>query len=168
MKTNELPSQERLQELFRYNPETGVLMWATREESKRVHWKNAGKIALNSKSPSGYKRGSINRISVRAHRIIFKLVHGIEPDEIDHINGDRSDNRIANLRSCSRRENMTNLRSRRNGATELPLNVTRQKSGNFTASIKFRSRTYFLGTFPTKDEASAAAMGAIALTSMLP
>lgn len=167
MKTNRLPSQERLKELFRYDPETGQLFWATREESNRVPPRFAGKEALSSFSPSGYKRGSIGRVSVRAHRVIFKLVHDQEPEEVDHINGDRSDNRIANLRASTRRENMANLARRRNGELEVPVNVIKSKSGMFRSQIHFRGRKCYLGTFATAEEAAAAAVGAIALTKKL-
>jgi hypothetical protein len=50
----------------------------------------------------------------KVHRLIFMLVHGYLPKEIDHINGDRSDNRIENLREVSRSENQYNKSAQRN------------------------------------------------------
>lgn len=122
-----LPPQTYLLECFDYFAETGDLVWRRRPQShfqagkhSRGHhqraWnaKYAGKPAC-ARTPQGYLRTSINKRSFYAHRIIWKLVHGVEPSTIDHINGDRADNRIENLRSVSQAQNARNMKPRSSG-----------------------------------------------------
>lgn len=87
-----------------------------------LYWK---KVAHpNKQYLVGKEVGSIHKTGYRhvtwmgkvwkVHRLIFMLVHGYLPKEIDHINGDRSDNRIENLREVSRSENQYNKSAQRN------------------------------------------------------
>ncbi|WP_187989797.1 HNH endonuclease [Hafnia alvei] len=102
-KRKPLPSRECLTELFNYNSKTGSL-------TRKTTGKEADFIAI-----SGYGRLCIDGQLYFTHRIIWKLIHGYDPVDIDHINGIRSDNRISNLRDVSARENNRNIGlSRRN------------------------------------------------------
>ena len=131
MAKRQLPSQEVLRQLLRYEPETGKLFWKERPEqmfSETVsrsrthacaHWnsRHAGKEALYGIN-QGYKWGRIFGRPYLAHRVIWKMVHGYDPaEQIDHINGDRSDNRISNLREASALENGKNGGMRRNNSS---------------------------------------------------
>lgn len=115
-----LPSREYLLKRLRYEPETGKLHWLPRtpdmvrcgnttSEANCSTWnrRNAGKEALVSNT-AGYRTGRIDDAGVRAHRVIWKMVTGEEPEVIDHINGDRADNRWANLRSGTHADNRKN------------------------------------------------------------
>ena len=83
-----LPSQNRLLELFDYKPETGVLTWKVSRGGQR-----AGDTAGTPQE--GYVQIFVDGTAYRAHRLIFKLVTGREPvGQIDHENGNRSDNRL--------------------------------------------------------------------------
>lgn len=118
-----LPSPEVLRQLLRYEPETGKLFWKERgpewfqgretpAEYIAARWnsKNAGNPALNCISSLGYKKGAVLDIPVMAHRVIWAIEHGHWPEfDIDHINGDRSDNRDCNLREATRAENLQNV-----------------------------------------------------------
>jgi hypothetical protein len=106
METKPLPSQSELSKLLRYEPETGRLIW--RPQSGRVkEWntKYAGQEAFAHVNDRGYRCGRIAGRDYKAHRIIWKLVHGHDPEYIDHINMDRGDNRLCNLRSVTHAEN---------------------------------------------------------------
>lgn len=102
---------------------------------------------------AGYKRPD-NRIVIRiqgnsymAHRLIFKITTGIEPKEIDHINGDPSDNRIENLREISRSQNSynTNLRStNKSGFKGVCFDKSRSK---WIATISNNYKTINLGRY---------------------
>jgi hypothetical protein len=108
-KSNPLPSIAFLSEHFLCDPVNGRLFW---KKGKRAG-KEAGAPQNGYKSIQVTKDGK--RFNLKAHRVIWKMVHGTEPDEIDHINGARSDNRIENLRSVSCSSNQKN-KSRQKGS----------------------------------------------------
>ena len=116
-----LPTPATLRKLLRYDPETGKLFWRTRpvemfgnnKQPAKWRWQSwnarfSGQEAFTT-DKDGYKMGAIFNVKHRTHRVIWALVHGKWPkDEIDHINHNRSDNRIENLRSVSGHENKKN------------------------------------------------------------
>ncbi len=159
MKTNELPSQDHLREIFDYNPEDGVLTWRPRNLKGRgyanFNSRRAGKEAFTTISPKGYRRGTLGGKCVFAHRVIYKWWHGIDADEVDHINCDRLDNRIENLRSVSRRENTRNLKKRYDGVRTLPVCV-QYIAGRYRAIVRKDGRNVLIGCFDTPDQASDA------------
>ena len=161
-----LPAQHDLRQLFDYDPESGQLLWKRRDVSmfkdkkqpaspNAAIWngKNAGRVAC-SRTASGYLETSVFKRRLLAHRVIWKWVHGEEPDEIDHINGDRADNRLVNLRSVHHEANGRNLARRKNntsGATGV------SRYGNrWLARICPSRRTIYIGIFDSFDEAVAA------------
>lgn len=123
MRIKTLPPADILRQLLEYDPETGALRWKPRgvewfEESPRrggaanvcAVWnaRYANKDAFTRVTDKGYRVGKLLGASYSAHRVIWKLVTGIEPEEIDHINRDKGDNRLANLRSVDHSANMRN------------------------------------------------------------
>lgn len=124
-----LPSADVLRQLLDYNPETGELTWKPRDASvftsttthsadalaRQFNKKYAGKRALAALDNVGYRSGRLLSSQVRAHRVIWKMVYGYEPKLIDHINQDKKDNRICNLRDVSKAANSVNRECRRNG-----------------------------------------------------
>lgn len=121
MAAKPLPDQALLLKLLRYNPETGKLYWRERTPSDYAHTSNPERHcrAFNSKFRSreafaandkGYKITNLKGFGkMRAHRIIWCMVYGRFPDQIDHINQDKGDNRLANLRETSREGNARNV-----------------------------------------------------------
>ena len=118
MKTLDL---ELLVEALRYEPETGKLFWLPRASdvfgspASRVRWNGhyAGAEALTYKTDRGYLRGNIFGTLYRAHRVAWAIHFAEWPaSEIDHRDGDRANNKIANLREATRSENLANRRSR--------------------------------------------------------
>lgn len=109
MAKEELPSPEYLRKRFDYNPDTGVLTWRDCiDMPQKWRTRHAGKEAFTAKT-NDYKRGALGKFWLRAHRVAWAIHYGKWPKgEIDHINGDRSDNRIKNLRDVNRSENMRN------------------------------------------------------------
>lgn len=114
-----LPSQDYLRQCFDYDPHSGDLVWRQRPlehfKLRRValawNTQNAGRL-INCRDRFGYRVCSVDKKIRRAHRLIWMLVHNVEPDEVDHINGDPADNRLLNLRSCTHRENLSNTKRR--------------------------------------------------------
>jgi hypothetical protein len=95
-----LPSRLRINELFVYD--NGKLF------NRIDRWRARAGQEAGTFCEDGYRYIRVDRKQYLAHRIIWKLLYGEDPEEIDHINGNRSDNRITNLRSVSRLENMRN------------------------------------------------------------
>jgi len=111
-----------LQELKRrlsYDPASGELRWLPRDRSEFGHkrdyeaWRARyeNKRAFTAKTASGYHVGRFDGVNIYAHRVAWVFHSGDWPDgEIDHINGDRTDNRIANLRAVTTALNAKNKR----------------------------------------------------------
>lgn len=170
----ELPTPSMARELLSYNPETGELCWLQRSEKhftatphrtalQQANWwnsRNAGKQAFTAVNPDGYHCGIILRKSMSAHRLIWAIYFGEWPSEIDHINGVRTDNRIANLREVSRSENCRNrglIITNQSGVR----GVHHLKTGRWTAAINDRCNTRkHLGTFDSFAEAAQARLNA--------
>lgn len=166
--TDELPPTELLRKLLRYEPETGKLFWKERSvdmfsdgkqtaEHNCASWneKYAGKEAFTA-GDRGYKQGLILGRNYKAHRVIWALVNGEWPDNIDHINGIRDDNRIDNLRSVSQAENNRNAKRRSNNTSGV-CGVHWYKRGNkWVAQIRADGNIKHLGYFTDFDDAVAA------------
>lgn len=111
-----LPPQDILNRLLRYDAQTGKMFWRCKDASESVttaqanNWnsRRAGAEAFTASDTTGRRRGKIGGTIYQAHRIVWKLVFGTDPNVIDHINGDPSDNRVENLRSCSFADNARN------------------------------------------------------------
>ena len=166
MAASRLPPPNELRQLLRYEPDTGNLFWRTRCDGMFLgrgkpasqlcagwNTRYAGSRALGHKNNRGYFSGNICGVPVLAHRAIWAMVRGEWPEFIDHINGDRADNRLSNLRSVSRVDNNRNRRLNRNNTTG-SAGVKRLENGRWTARIRVDGRSYWLGTFDTKTEAA--------------
>ncbi|WP_296257782.1 MULTISPECIES: HNH endonuclease [unclassified Pseudomonas] len=103
-----LITAERLRELVSYDPETGLMHW--REAIQRVR---AGAVC-GSLNNHGYRQIGIEKKTMMVHRLVWLYVHGYHPTMIDHINGNRDDNRIANLREVTNSQNQMNKSRQRN------------------------------------------------------
>lgn len=119
----------------------------------------AGKQAFIQVAADGYLSGTITARVLLAHRIAWAIYHGEEPDRtIDHINGDRADNRICNLRLVPMVENARNLSLRKDNKYGHMGIWKRPEGGSrpWRACIKVNYRQITLGYFATKEEAIAA------------
>ena len=138
---------EYLKELLSYDPEKGHLIWKVPRGNKL----KAGDLA-GSNHHSGYKEVQALGKVYRYHRVCWFLHYGKEPDKhIDHENGDRSDNRISNLRLVTNRENASNRDIHRNG--KLIGACLNKRRNNWLSSIRIGSKNIFLGYYKTELEA---------------
>lgn len=148
--SDELTS-DRLKELVSYNPDTGVFTRKIRTSNRINLGSTAGHIRKD-----GYVGIKIDGRAEKCHRLAWLYVYGCWPEnEIDHINGDPSDNRIANLRDISHAHNTQNTRKPRSDNTSGFLGV-HAWNGGFVASINVDKKRIKLGTFSTAEEAHAA------------
>lgn len=148
------PSVEYLRECLRYEPETGKLYWLPRS-GVPASWntKYAGKEAFTAIA-QGYRRGLLNYKGYKAHRVAWALYYGQWPEgEIDHINHDRLDNRIENLRVVTLAENQKNktpYRNNKSGATGVYWNT---RASRWCAQIRVAGRGVYLGLFASLKDA---------------
>ena len=111
---NITPDKEYLCEIFHYDEHTGRLTWR-KPTSPRA--KVGDEVGYTSQR--GYRVTKVMNGRYRVHRLIYKMMTGEEPDEVDHINNIKDDNRWLNLRSVTRQENQLNrIDSKRNGGVK--------------------------------------------------
>lgn len=158
---------EQLRELLLCDPENGTLTWKVRPGTDRcTKWWNtryAGKPAMTAIGNHGYHFGNIHNKTVLAHRVVWAICIGQWPPcEVDHINGIRTDNSLANLRSVSRAENAKNTRARIR-KSGLPCGVYEQTTskGRYRADIQIGGKRKTVGCFGSIEEARAAYLAAI-------
>ena len=151
-------SANELAKEISYDPASGVFTWL----SDRGNKVRAGHVA-GSLDKDSYTLIFIGGRARKAHRLAFLLMTGNEPaGEVDHINGDRSDNRWGNLREVDRVANSHNKRVAHKQNKSGLLGVSTNRRG-FTATIKCNGARHYLGYFATAEEAHAEYMKAKAL-----
>lgn len=143
-------TQKRLKQLFFYNTKTGLF---TRLCTPR---RGPRPERVGTKSSQGYLQMWIDGVRYSAHRVIWFYMTGSWPEnEIDHVNGERMDNKWSNLRDATRTLNLENQRRANSRSTTgfLGISPNREK---FQAQIKANGVRYCLGNFHTAEQAHAA------------
>lgn len=149
--------QETLRKILRYDSNTGYFYWI--ESRHLIEEGQRAEIDRGDGYLSIYYEGRYHR----AHRLAWIYIHGEISARvlIDHINCIRSDNRIENLRLCSRKENPQNARAPRSHNKTGFLGVSLDKSsGKYVASIHANGKKRTIGRYATPEEASAAYLAA--------
>ena len=142
-------TQADLHEWLNYNPETGVFTW-NKKPNRRI---KAGSAASNPRR-DGYERIGLMGRRYLTHRLAWLHVFGELPDcDIDHINGDPSDNRICNLRKASRSENLFNRGPGKNNKSGHKGVFWNSKSQRWQAVAQVRGVSHCLGFYREKSAA---------------
>lgn len=142
---------DALKSLLRYDPETGLIYWTAK--GKGMIKKKAAGTLLHS----GYLGICIGPKRWQAHRIAWALHHGQWPkDQIDHINGVKTDNRICNLREATNAQNGKNLKLSKANKTGIAGVCWSKRYQNYRAYIKVEHKQKYLGTFKTIEGAAKA------------
>ena len=159
MTRKDLPPVELLRKLLRYEPETGKLFWMERvdaSQSWNTRYAGSDAGAIHSR---GYVHVSLLGSRYKAHRLVWAMITGAAPSgDIDHINGDRSDNRAENLRDVDGHENRKNSKLQANNKTGVPGVFYRTDRGRWIAYIKVMGKRKHIGTFDSFDDAVSARM----------
>lgn len=146
--------------LLEYNDEQGALIWKKRPNTmpynRIFNSRFTGKIA-GVPNNTGHVLVSVRGTRILAHRIIWALHTGDWPKgQIDHINGNPSDNRISNLRDIPHTFNQRNMKKNcRNTSGYCGVRMAKTQ-GKWFSTIQIENRTKYLGTFETKEAAFAA------------
>ena len=139
---------ERLRERLSYCPETGVFRWLGARQNKG---------SITGGLHNGYCRIKIDGRKYYAHRLVWLYVHGCWPrGDIDHRNGVRDDNRLANLREATESENSRNAKRRSNNTSGFKGANWCSREAKWRAQIDVGRRKINLGYHDTPEAAHAA------------
>lgn len=170
MADRQLPSPGLLRQLLKYDSTSGALTWRRRpisffrddarwsagQSCKRWNTRYAGKEAFTA-TVTGYRCGRLSKRNYLAHRVIWAMVYDEWPvSEVDHIDRDRQNNRICNLRLATRSENAANQCMRSNNRSGFKGVTWSKVAKKWTAEISFNNKRNYLGLFETKEEAALA------------
>lgn len=152
----ETPTQARLRELLNYDPDAGRFTWKIGRQGTGA---SIGKIA-GGKGKNGYVYIGVDQRRMLAHRLAFLFMTGEIPELVDHIDGDKTNNRWANLRAATKSTNGQNMRRHHAGNISGFLGVSwsnANKSKPWVAQIKPPDGgTRNLGYYETPEEAHQA------------
>lgn len=158
-------TKEELLKYLHYEPETGEFTWKTRDkdiwsgspERFRKTWNKryAGKPVRNVDA-YGYLVINVAGHVIKAHRAVFLIEHGYLPEEVDHIDGNRSKNHHTNLRPASGSQNRWNSGKRYNNKSGWKGVCWNKVRGKWHAQININKRRKTIGYFDDVKEAAEA------------
>ena len=151
-------TQPSLKDILNYDQVTGIFTWKI----------TSGKASVGNRAGSIHKSNGYRRIIIKGkhyseHRLAWLYMTGEMPaNEIDHINGIRTDNRFDNLRAATRAENLQNQRhaNSKNKSTRLLGSAFHKQSGTYFSRIQVDGIVKFIGAFKTAQEAHNAYVNA--------
>lgn len=154
-----MPALE-VRRIFDYDPDKGLLLWRERGFGRRV-----GSAACSWPGRHGYLYITLTVKTPRRHYLVAHLVwawmHGRWPTgQIDHINRDKADNRLCNLRETTQSRNMVNkspLKSSRSQRNGVKLDM---RNGRYYPYLWVGNRNIYMGGYATADEAYEVRMAA--------
>lgn len=161
-------TDEQLYDIFHESFEyrEGELYWKERplahfsseHRMKIINAQHAGKKLSNI--CEGYIYATFFNKKIKGHRIVFMLHHGFLPKMIDHIDGNKTNNRIENLRACSYSQNQYNKTASKNNTSGVKGVSFHKATGKFQAAIKLSGKQRHLGLFDTIESATIARIAA--------
>lgn len=148
-------SVAELREHFSYDEHTGIIRSKTNR--RNVH---AGEI-VGTPDRQGYIVTTLFKRPLKQHRMAWAMTHGAWPaGMIDHINGDKQDNRIENLRVVSNAQNKQNVSKPANNTSGFMGVSFHKPSGKWVANIKVDGKAHYLGLHEAPSDAHAAYLSA--------
>ena len=143
-------TQELVRSIFDY--EDGNLI---RKKGRDIDLGLAGTL-----TPKGYVKAKIGKKSYPIHRLVFLLHHGYLPDVIDHIDGNRANNKIENLRSATKAENSANQKIRTTNTSGMKGVSWHSANKKWKVAICKNYVPIYLGTYEDYELACLVAMEA--------
>lgn len=137
-----------------YPSKEQILSELVYEESSGVFYRKNPDNRTNDRGIAGYKKSngyitiSLNNTAYYAHRLAWVVTYGYNPDSIlDHINRDRSDNRIGNLRLATKSSNALNTGLRKDNSIGFKGVYWHKKAGKWIVEGKLRGKAHYLGLY---------------------
>lgn len=145
-------TQKRLKELLVYAPETGVFI-------RRINRQGCGKAGsvAGTVTNRGYWRLQIDNKFYLAQRLAFLYMKGLLPaKDVDHINGKTGDNRWSNLRECTKSQNQSNAKLRKDNTSGYKGVCWHKVTKKWATQIQHKGKLEHIGYFGTKEDAADA------------
>jgi len=143
-------NQAELKRLLSYDPDTGVFTWLVDRSNKVRVGHRAGVV-----NKRGYSVITINYTQHRAHRLAWLYVHGRFPENnLDHVNRDKTDNRLCNLREATSTENNRNMPRKKANTSGVNGVHWSKSSRKWHAQISILGKTTHLGLFDDIKDAA--------------
>ena len=143
--------KNELMKALAYNPDTGIVFWVNRPRITTSNGQEAG-----YRRKDGYRQICFNQKKYLAHRIAWLLHHGSWPTgDVDHIDGNPSNNKLSNLRDVTHSVNLQNRKGAQSQNKAGLLGVAKRKT-HYTAQIHRNGRQVYLGAFTTAELAHQA------------
>lgn len=141
---------ERAKALFLFDKEKGVLLWKEPTSNRVRKGDMAGRI-----NNAGHLGVGIDGKRYQVHRLVWCMHNGPIPDgfEIDHVDEDKTNNRLGNLRLASRSQNMSNVSSHAHNTSGVKGISFNRAAGKWEAYVHFNYKKYNLGLFENKENA---------------
>ncbi len=135
-----------------YSPDTGEFRWTV-----DINAKTKANCIAGSINDRGYRTICVDRSVRRAHRLAWLWMTGEWPEaDVDHINGNRDDNRWCNLRGATRTQNNGNSKLRPSNTSSMKGVTFNKRRGTWFARVTANGITRHLGTFTSPEAAKAA------------
>lgn len=156
------PDSALVKDRFFYDAITGMLVWkdspsVSKSWSTRWAGKPAGTIAVSAKGHRKYISVVLNRKAYRAHRLVWILAYGVPPNgDVDHIDGNGTNNRLDNLRDVDRSENNRNAARAENNLSGITGVYWHKGAKKWCVQAKLRGTMYYGGLFTDLTEAATA------------
>lgn len=150
---------DKIKASLRCDASTGRLYWLERSDvSHPVNARFAGKEAFTATcGPRGERGGMLSGKRMLSHTVVWALTHGCMPNgEIDHINGDPSDNRPCNLRVCTSSQNKMNRGKQVNNTSGFKGVSWHSKAAKWQCHIMVARKSIYLGLFACAHDAHKA------------
>lgn len=134
---------------YRYDKETGLFWWTRKAQGRQMDFP-AGSV-----NGEGYVCLLWEGKKVQAHRLAWFLTYGYWPSVLDHINRKRDDNRIANLREVTHKQNQRNAGAHLDKKSKLPRSIDLSREGNFRVRVRVNGKEKSKQGFHTLEDAIA-------------
>jgi len=140
-------TQDKVQSLFNYDPDIGIF---TRKVKTTAKTKIGDVVGYDNKN--GYKKISIDNKLYFSHRLAWLYVYGVWPEKgLDHINRNRSDNRLCNLRLANQSENTQNTAIRKNNTSGYKGVTFCKNTNKWISQIMINYKHIYIGKYETPE-----------------